>query len=67
MQEICDHVRFTVRFNEVYGDESSARRWCCYFNEGRENVLDKEQTGYPSVITHDLLRQVDEFIKQISV
>ena len=45
-------------------DESSVWQWYHNFNEGRENVLDEERTGCPSVITHDLLQKVDKFIKQ---
>jgi transposase len=45
-------------------NESSVRKWCQMFNEGRTNVHDEERSGRPSPITEDLKKQIDEQIRQ---
>ena len=58
------YTHLDVYKRQVYGDvmdESSV--WVMvsqYCNEGRENVLDEEWTGCSSVVTYDLLYQVDK-------
>lgn len=53
---------------EVYGNdvmnESSVRKWCIRFKNGRTNVHDEERNGRPSIVTDDLLAKVDEKIRQ---
>jgi hypothetical protein len=38
------------------------RRWCRMFSEGRTNVHDDDWSGRPSLVTADLLDQVNEKI-----
>jgi hypothetical protein len=45
-------------------NESSVRKWCRIFNEGRTNVDDEEQSGRPSLITEYLKKQIEEQIRQ---
>lgn len=53
---------------EVYGNdvmnESSVRKWCIRFKNGRTNVHDEERSGRPSIVTDDLLAKVDEKIRE---
>jgi hypothetical protein len=48
---------------EVYGENATSdgmvRRWCRMFSEGRTNVHDDDRSGRPSVVTADLLDQVN--------
>lgn len=39
--------------------ESSVRWWWCSFDKERENVLDNERSGHPSVIIDDLLCHIE--------
>ena len=39
-------------------------RWVQLFNEGRENVHDDPQSGQPSVVNEDLVRAVEEKIRE---
>jgi hypothetical protein len=51
---------------EVYGEnavsDEMVRRWCRTFSEGRMNVHD--QCGCPSLVTVNLLDQVNEKIQE---
>jgi hypothetical protein len=51
---------------EVYGEnvtsDEMVRRWCRMFSEGRTNVHDDDRSGRPSLVTADLLDQVNEKI-----
>jgi transposase len=53
---------------EVYGEhaksDSMVRMWVRHFNEGRKNVHDDLQSGRPSVVNEDLVREVQEKIQQ---
>ena len=49
--------------NEVM-NESSVRKWCIRFKNGRTNVHDEERSGRPSIVTDDLLAKVDEKIRE---
>jgi transposase len=40
------------------------RRWCRMFSEGRTNVHDDDRSGRPSLVTADLLDQVNEKIRE---
>lgn len=57
-RQICD----------VYGEEamsdSMVRRWVRLFNEGRKNVHDDERSGRPSLVNDDMVRAVEEKIKE---
>ena len=52
----------------VYGNkvmtESSVRKWCIQFKNGRTNVHDEEKSGRPSIVTDDLVAEVDEKIRE---
>jgi hypothetical protein len=45
-------------------NESSVRKWCIWFKNGRTNVHDEERSGCPSIMTDDLLAKVDEKIRE---
>jgi hypothetical protein len=49
---------------EVYGENAMSdgivRRWCRMFSEGRTNVHDDDRSGRPSLVTADLLDQVND-------
>jgi transposase len=63
LAEIHQHVY------EVYGENAVSdgmmRRWCRMFSEGRMNVHDDDRSGRPSLVTADLLDQVNEKIREI--
>ncbi|GFW61800.1 histone-lysine N-methyltransferase SETMAR [Trichonephila clavipes] len=44
--------------------DSMVRRWVRQFNEGRSEVHDEERSGHPSLITEELVRAIDEKIKE---
>ncbi|XP_046676126.1 histone-lysine N-methyltransferase SETMAR-like [Homalodisca vitripennis] len=56
------------QINEVYGpnamNDSKVRKWVRGFKDGRENVHDEPRSGRPSVITEDLVKAVDENIRE---
>ena len=52
----------------VYGERamssSVVRRWVRLFNEGRENMHDDTRSGLPFVVNEDLVRAVEEKIRE---
>jgi len=52
---------------QVYGDiamsDSMVRKCIRMFNEGRENVHDEARSGRPSLVNDDLLRKVNESVR----
>jgi len=52
---------------QVHGDnamsDGTVRKWVRMFNEGRENVHDEAQSGRPSLVNDDLLRKVNERVR----
>jgi hypothetical protein len=58
------HRQLMAVNGESVMNESSVRKWCRMFNEGRTNVHDEERSGRPSLITEDLKKQIDEQIRQ---
>ena len=52
---------------EVYGDnaisDGMVRKWVRMFNEGRENVHDEARSGRPSLVNDDLVRKVNERLR----
>ena len=52
---------------QVYGDNGMSdvmvRRWVRMFNEGRENVHDDARSGSPSLVNDDLVRKVNERVR----
>jgi len=51
----------------VYGDNAMSdgmvRKWVRMFNEGRENVHDDVRSGRPSSVNDDLVRKVNESVR----
>ena len=52
---------------QVYGDNAMSdgmvRKWVQMFNEGRENGHDEERSGCPSLVNDDLVRKVNERVR----
>ena len=52
---------------QVYGDNAMSdgmvRKWVRMFNEGRENVHDEARSGRPSLVNADLVRKVNERVR----
>jgi len=52
---------------QVYGDiamsDGMVRKWVRMFNEGRENVHDEARSGRPSLVNGDLVRKVNERVR----
>ena len=52
---------------QVYGDNAMSggmvRKWVRMFNEGRENVHDEARSGRPSLVNDDLVRKVNEVVR----
>jgi len=51
---------------QVYGDnasESMVRKWVRMFNERRENLYDEARSGRPSLANDDLVRKVNERVR----
>jgi len=52
---------------QVYGDNAMSdgmvRKWVRMFNEGRENVHDEARSGRPSLMNDDLVRKVNERVR----
>ena len=52
---------------QVYGDNAMSdgmvRKWVRMFNEGRENVHDEARSGRPSLVNDDLVREVNERVR----
>jgi hypothetical protein len=51
------HRQLTTVHGEGVMNESSVRKRCRMFNEGRTNVRVEERSGRPSLITDDLIIQ----------
>ena len=53
---------------DVYGEQAMSSslvwRWVRLFNEGRETVHDDPRSGRPSVVNEDLVRAVEEKIRE---
>jgi len=52
----------------MYGEHAKSAsvvwRWVRLFNEGREDVHDDLRSGRPSVVNEDLVRAVEEKIRE---
>ena len=52
---------------QVYGDNAMSdgmlRKWVRMFNEGRENLHDEARSGRPSLVNDDLMRKVNERVR----
>jgi len=56
------------QISQVYGDnavsDGMVRKWVRMFNEGRENVHDEARIGRPSLVNDDLVRKVNERVRE---
>jgi len=52
---------------QVYGDNAMSdgmvRKWVQMFNEGWDNVQDEAQSGRPSLVIDDLVRKINERVR----
>ena len=52
---------------QVYGDNAMSdgmvRKWVRMFNEQRQNVHDEARSGRPSLVKDDLVRKVNERVR----
>ena len=52
---------------QVYGDngmsDGMVRKWVRMFNEGRQNVHDDARSGHPSLVNDDLVRKLNERVR----
>ena len=52
---------------QVYGDnamrDGMVRKWVRMFDEGRENVHDEARSGHPSLVNDDLVRKINERVR----
>ena len=52
---------------QVHGDnvmnDGMVRKWVRMFNKGRENVHDAARNGRPSLVNDDLVRKVNERVR----
>jgi len=52
---------------QVYGDnamnDGMVRKWVRMLNEGRENLHDEPRSGFPSLVNDDLVRNVNERVR----
>jgi len=55
------------QISQVYGDnvmtDGMVRKWVRMFNEGRKNVHDEARGGRPSLVNDDLVRKVNERVR----
>ena len=70
--EIRSVIRFLTlgihhQICQVYGDNAMSdgmvRKWVRMFNEARENVHDEARSGRPSLVIDDLVRKVNERVR----
>ena len=59
------------QLSDVYGEHAMSSsmvwRWVRLFNEGRENVRVDPRSGRPSVVNEDLVRAVEEKIREQTI
>jgi len=55
------------QIHQVFGDNAMSdgmvRKWVRMFNEGRENVHNEARSGRPSLVNDDLVRKVNERVR----
>jgi hypothetical protein len=55
-------VEIHKRIVAVYGNVMNCHnvtKWCCEFSEGRTDVHDEQRSGRPSLISDDLLQEIE--------
>ena len=45
-------------------NEASVRKWYIMFNKGQKNVHGDERSGWPSLITDELMKKADDNIHE---
>jgi transposase len=58
------HLKLSDVSGEHAMSNSMVSRWVWLFNEGRENVRDDPRSGRPSVVNEDLVRAVEQKIRE---
>jgi transposase len=54
------HRELSTIYGQNIMSEGSVRQWCRMFKDGRTNIQDEERSGGPSVVSDDLVQNVDE-------
>jgi len=71
--EVCSIIQFLNTKGErpaeihkqivaVYGNvmnRQNVTKWCCEFSEGKTDVHDEQRSGRPSLISYDLLQEIE--------
>jgi len=58
------HSQVCEVYREGAMSGSMVRRWCRQFESGRDNVHDDKSSGRPSVVTLDLVQQIQVKIRE---
>jgi hypothetical protein len=53
LRELC------VVYSQNVMSEGTVRQWCTVFKDGCTNVHDEERSGWPSVVSDELVQSVD--------
>ena len=64
MKPVEIHRQLCDGYGEHAMSSSMVRRWLRLFSEGCENVHDDPRSGRPSVVNEDLVRAVEEKIRE---
>jgi hypothetical protein len=62
MSTVEIHCELCVVYSQNVMSEVTVRQWCLIFKDGKTNVYDEEQSGWPSVVSDDLVQSVDQKI-----
>jgi len=57
------HHQICQVYDDVEMSDGMVRKWVRMFNEGRKNVHDEARCGRPSLVNDDLMRKVNERVR----
>ena len=57
------HHQICHKYGDNVMSDGIDRKWFRMFNEGRENVHDEARSGRPSLVNDDLVRKVNERLR----
>jgi len=57
------HRQICQVYSDIAMSDSMVRKWVRMFNEGRENVHDEARSGRPSLVNDDLVRKINEWVR----
>ena len=57
------HHQICPMYGDIAISDGMVRKWVRMFNEGRENVHDEARSGRPSLVNDDLVRKVNERVR----